>query len=379
MSSAFTIFFDCHPMDSGFQGTTTYLAGVINALPAAAAQHAPALDLKIICAAQTKESVARHVKVDFEFVPIKYGFLQRNFIDIPRALRRTGANLVVSQYVRPFFSPCPTMSVIHDVLFLDYPESFSWSYRTVRRLLFGWAARNSTIVSTVSDYSAKRIGNHFGIDASEILVSPNAVDPVFFHTATKPAETATTGPIRLLSVSRLERRKRHEWGIAAVESLVAEGIDSELTIVGSGEGAYADELRAMIGDARTTRGLKIKLKSNVGFSDLVTEYANCDVFLFPSEAEGFGIPVIEAAAAGKPCVCSNGSALAELEPHFCGVSFPPGDIPAFLAAVQKVVTNLDHYSAVAKAQREAVAVAFNWKEAAKKYVAVLNNLKEETS
>ena len=237
------VLFDCHTFDVGWQGTTTYLAGLINALPAVVSQRAPNINLQIICAAKSQESINRFINVDFDFEPIRTGFIARNLIDIPLVSRRCGANLVVSQYVRPFFSVCPTLCVIHDVLFLDFPESFSLKYRIIRKIFFTWSAKNSNFVSTVSQYSAKQISHHLGIRQDTILVISNAVDPAFLNR--QNTSEPDNKNFRLLSVSRLERRKRHEWGIYALEALASRGITASYTIVGTGNDMYSKELHTL--------------------------------------------------------------------------------------------------------------------------------------
>ena len=379
MGKEVRIFFDCHSFDTGRQGTTTYLGGVLNALPAVAARLAPDIDLKLICAAQDEARVRSQVNVEFDFVPIRTGFVRSNLRDIPVALRRTGADLAVSQYVRPFISPCPTMSIIHDVLFLDYPESFSWSYRAIRKQMFRWSAHRSTFLSTVSRYSAERISANFGIPMSDILIIPNAVDREFRFAARKGLLEFPTTPVRLLSVSRLERRKRHEWGIYAMDALAEDGIKSELTIVGGGDGVYAEDLRNAIEEARMKRGLQISTKSDLSVADLIAEYVRADIFLFPAEAEGFGIPVIEAAAVGTPCVISTGGALAEFEDHFCGVSFPSDDLEAFITGIRSVTTNLPKFREGALANRQHVSETYTWEAAAEGYVNVIRHLEAATT
>ncbi len=369
MTRPFRILFDAHTFDTGWQGTTTYLAGVVNALPEAMERLAPGQKTEIFCAAATETLISQAISVPFTFVPIRTGFVARNTIDLPKAAAEIGADLVVSQYVRPFRSPCPTLSVIHDVLFLDYPESFSWRYRKTRGALFGWSARRSTKVATVSRYSAERIAAHFGIPSASILLTPNSVDPVFVN-AVRPTASQTQRPLKLLSVSRLEQRKRHEWGIRAVENLSQAGISAEYLIIGGGEGPYADRLKAEVAAAKAA-GLSVEIKDSVPFADLVSAYASADLFLCPSESEGFGIPVIEAAAAGTPCVVSNGGALAEFEGAFVGQSFVAGDMEGFLAAVRKVAANIDTYLEQAAAKRRAVADRYQWSSVADVYAATI--------
>lgn len=364
MGKKLTVFVDGHSFDTKWQGTTSFLQGILNAMPAAMQKVAPDVDLRLFCSAEREANIRPHITTPFEFVPVRPGFLRRNTVDIPRALRAIGANLVISQYVRPFFAPCPTLSVIHDVLFLDLPNSFSWKYRTARRLLFGWSARHSTFVSTVSHYSAKRIEAHFGIPANAIQVIPNAVNPAFLAAADQPRSPPP--PLRLISVSRLEKRKRHEWGIAAQEALAGKGIDSEFQIIGAGGGDYAEGLLAELAAARQ-RGIKVENRSDLPLTDLVEAYSQSSFFIFPAEAEGFGIPVIEAAAAGLPGVISDGGALAEFKGQIAGEFFAAGDKAAFIAAVLRVAKNLPGYREKAHALRPQVGQAYSWDFAAERY------------
>ena len=369
----FRILFDAHTFDTGWQGTTTYLTGLLNALPEAVSRALPGTDLQITCAAASEAAIRDTVSVPFDFVPIRSSFAVRNAVDLPRAAQVIGVDLVVSQYVRPFRVPCATLSVIHDVLFLDYPESFSWKYRTLRRTLFGWSARNSTYVAAVSAYSADRIAAHFGTDAADILLTPNAVDPVFLA---EPAPAKAPGaPLSLLSVSRLEQRKRHEWGIHALDRLAEAGIAARYAVIGGGGGDYAHRLRADI-DAARARGLDVELRSGVPFPDLVAAYAAADIFLCPSEAEGFGIPVIEAAAAGAPCVVSDGGALAEFDGHYVGREFPADSLEAFLQATTEVAQDIDTLRAAARANRDAVDHRYRWSKVADTYADVIRDILE---
>jgi len=364
----FSIFFDCHTFDIGWQGTTTYLAGIINSLHKAVEIKAPNLDLNIICAANDKAAVDRYLDVNYKFEKIRTNFIPRNTIDIPYAVYKTNPDLVVSQYVRPFFSSRPTLSIIHDVLFLDYPDNFSWLYRFSRKFLFGWSARKSNHISTVSTYSAERIAYHLGVNKNKIIVIPNAVNPAFINN--KRIRNTNDTTFQLLSVSRLERRKRHEWGIDALDALSNKGIRAAYTIIGSGDDAYAQELNAAVREARK-RGLNVEIKSGLALSELVQEYSDADLFICPSVAEGFGIPLIEAAAAGIPCVSTSGGALAELGEEFAGCMVSPEDHTGFINAVCEIESNKDFNRNIAVEKKKLVVENYNWGRAAEAYIDVI--------
>jgi len=358
---------DCHTFDVGPQGTTTFLAGVLNALPGVSAQTGGP-DVKLFCAARSYEAVERFLTVPFHYVPMTGGFVRRNAVALPRLARETDADWVVSQYVRPFRVNARTASVIHDVLFLDFPALFGWSYRAIRRVTFGWAARHSDAVITVSNYSRDRIAHHFGRPASAIDVVYNAVGNQFIERAAAQAYSERApGPLRLLMVSRLERRKRQDWCIVAAVRLAGEGCDVVLDLVGTGHDAYADEVRAL---AAANPGI-IRLRERIDDEALVAIYNKADLFLFPSECEGFGIPVIEAAALGLPCLVADNTALKELRPAFVGPSFTGSSAEELANAVRATLADIDTLRRNARAMGARVPALYNWNEAARQMLASL--------
>lgn len=359
------LLFDCHTFDVGPQGTSTFLAGLLNALPTAAA--ARGRSLSMVCAAQHADRVRRFVHVPHRYEPIEKGFLARNLIGLPR-LAGGGIDAVVSQYVRPFRSRAATVSVIHDVLFLDYPALFGWRYRTSRRLLFGWAARNSDAVITVSDYSRERIAHHFRLPLDRIDVVPNAV--AVSAPVAEAAAPSNDGVVRLLYVSRFEPRKRQSWCVEAARTLAATGRRVELTLVGHAQGDYADSVREQVG-ALPAGGPTVRIASDVSDADLDRLYATTDLFLFPSECEGFGIPVIEGAAHGVPGVVSANTAMRELASHFAGIATEASDAGQFAAAVLEAVERLPAHRAAAAAQAPLTRARFRWDAVAAGFLDVL--------
>lgn len=363
------LLFDCHTFDKEFQGTSTFLAGLINALPSAVAKFNVVIDLDIHCASQNSNLIAEFIKVPFTFHQINTGFIRRNILDIPRLARKINADQVISQYVRPLWVPKHSVAIIHDLLFLDFPDQFSFKYKVSRRFLFGLSAYFSSKVFTVSEYTRGRIASIYKFDRERIGILPNAIDASLLKSVKINGTAASKKPVQLLYVSRLEKRKRHEWCVRAYEDLRKEGRDVQLTLIGGGGGDYANRLRQQLADLSAKHGGRLAHLEGISQARLLSAYADADVFLYPSLGEGFGIPVIEAAAQGVPCVVTDGSALSELDAFYAGASFKPDNYCQFLQRIRHIIKHLQLYKAAAHNNISNVTGYFSWEVTAQRFVA----------
>lgn len=355
------ILFDCHTLVGPPQGTTSFLAGLINALPSQFKKLNIPGDLILICAASSKEAVDKYIQVPYQFLAISDSFLIRNIFQIPYFQGVLKVDYVVSQYVRPLYSSAKTISIIHDVLFLDYPEYFNWRYSFSRWALFGLSAKFSDYIFSVSRYSSDRLLVHYGV--KDVPILSNAVSTDFLEK--KPAlPLQSKSPYSLLYVSRFESRKRQTWCIRLIKDLLDAGEDVYLTLVGSTVDAYHVEfLNALLVEPDYVKQ-RIVLRENISRSELLEIYSDTSIFLFPSVAEGFGIPVIEAAAMGIPCVVSSGSALDELSAHFSGAYFESYSYENFFQVVLKVINDFENFAVNAYIKSKAISENFNWDNAA---------------
>lgn len=354
------LLFDGHTFDMEPQGTSTFLAGLVNALPSVAAKHFPNISLKIHCAASDNHNVSSYINVPYTFQCIQTGFLSRNLLGLPRLSRHLKADVMVSQYVRPFWVHKNAVTVIHDLLFIDFPKQFSLKYRISRAILFGISAKFSDLVFTVSEYSKERIAHIYRIDPEIIGILPNAVTSTTKEQILNSDKSKSPHLINLLYVSRLEPRKRYEWCLRAFEDLRLESCDISLTFVGRGSGDYAIALKKLLDQKTTMHGSRLIHLEGISQEDLNLTYANTDVFLFPSIGEGFGIPVIEAAAHGLPCVVTDSTALSELSDYYVGKKFEPENYLQFLNALKDVIDNLPIYKTRAQMNAKKVVDHFSW-------------------
>ncbi len=113
----------------------------------------------------------------------------------------------------------------------------------------------------------------------------------------------------MLFVGTLEPRKNLRRLVAAMAVLTENGVGVPLVVAGAGEwGAVRSEID---GDPRTS-AVDIRFLGAVSDADLRGLYASAQVFAYPSEREGFGLPVAEAMAQGTAVVTSRGTSTEEV-------------------------------------------------------------------
>ncbi len=166
--------------------------------------------------------------------------------------------------------------------------------------------QRATAVTSISDFTARKIIDVQGVAPARIKVIPCVITSEWLHANGNGAQThRPAGAQRiLLAVGRLDARERHKGldeVILALPQLTR--IVPELVFVIAGDGDDRDRLEQL---ART-RGLshRVIFKGAVSDEELVELYKNCDVFLMPSSQEGFGIVFLEAMAFKKPVIGGN--------------------------------------------------------------------------
>lgn len=302
---------DAHCFDSArHEGTNTYLKGIYNQVP----ELAP--DLEIVFAGadldRLRENFPSLPNTSFVQTPVQKR-LGRILKVFPALIDKLHPDFAHFQYIAPPGISCRKIVTLHDLLFMDYPDLFPFFYRNIRSVAFRRSAKSADILLTVSQYSKERIAARFGIDPDCIGVTPNAPAPEFFHPDREKAlETARKNGVRpyLLTVARVEPRKNHAAIIRAFRDMKLAEKGYDLVMAGPVSipvPELAAELASLDGETRK-RVHQIVPRSQ---EELRLWYAGARLFLFPSLAEGFGIPPLEAAASQIPVICNNATALAD--------------------------------------------------------------------
>lgn len=208
-------------------------------------------------------------------------------------------------------------------------------------------------ISEESRDSLTRYWQWLGVtDHPPVIALPLGVDPVQRVAAPIPALSTAT-PV-VLSVGTLEGRKNHLALLEACEQLWTQNRKFELRVIGHVNaetgGAALARLRAL-----QTAGRPLRYDGPATDEQISTAYAECGFTVYPSIAEGFGLPVIESLARGKPCICSGKGALGEITRGGGCVALQSLDASAVAAGIAGL---LQAPAALATLSREAARRSF---------------------
>jgi len=208
------------------------------------------------------------------------------------------------------------------------------------RLLFltRFAAQRADHVLTVSEFAMADIIDRYGVDASRITVTPNAVDRDVF----RPLGDAAREIVRRLGldaeyflfVGELQPRKNARVLVEAYARLRARGRRDHHLVLAGRLGWSSGKLFRLVRD-RELDGF-VHHVGEMGPAALAGLYSAATALVVPSLYESFGLPVLEAMSCGCPVVSSNAAAL----PEVCGgaaLQFDPRDPDALADQLERVV------------------------------------------
>jgi len=305
------LFADAHVFDQEYQGSRTFIKELYTRL-------AGKPGIQLFLGAYDTD----HLREEFVTIPdinfIKYkrrSSLRRLLFNLPSILQEWGIDWAHFQYMVPPVKKCRYIVTTHDVIFEDYPDEFTRSYRLTKKLLYRHGAKLADILTTVSEFSRISIEKHLGIPKEKTVIIPNGVSEKFFQPYDKQRSKAHISlrygvDRHILYVSRFEPRKNHAILLKAWLDLELYKKGIWLVMLGH-RSLRVEEFDNMVRQLPEAIRSFIFMSDSIDDNDLLEFYRSADLFVYPSKAEGFGISPLEAAALKVPVICSNQSAMKE--------------------------------------------------------------------
>jgi len=300
-------------------------------------------------------------------------------VELAMKLRQDRPDLVHAQYTAPLACPVPVVVSVHDVSFLVHPEYFPKLRALQLRLTVARTIRSAARIPTVSDFSRDSIIEAYGEScAHKIVVVPNAaasgLRPVSRESATAAVRTCfhIAKPF-ILTVGDLQPRKNHIGLIAAFAELVRAypQLSHQLVLAGK-DTWFSPKVREVARQSGVAD--RIQFVGYVSDEDLLHLYNACDLFVFPSFYEGFGLPVLEAMACGRAVACSGTSSIPEVADS-AAIMFDPNSLSAMVSAMADLLRDAELRTRMERLGLQR-ASRFSWRTAAQQTLEVYREVAE---
>lgn len=227
-----------------------------------------------------------------------------------------------------------------------------------------WFQRNALLragrVVAISQEMESRV-LEAGVPPERVCRIPNGIDTKRYRPVSAQERRELRSRLRIpqertvvLFVGRLSRAKGVVMLMESWPEIVRRHPQLCLLMVGSGEGSW-DDCEEHVREFVRSHGLQEAVMF-AGHSDRADEYMQAaDMFLFPSEYEGFGLSVAEALSCALPAVLSSVGAAPQLVEHGRnGFLFPAKNAPAMIEAVEECLAQRERWNAIGLAAREAM-------------------------
>jgi glycosyltransferase involved in cell wall biosynthesis len=296
---------------------------------------------------------------DYESHPAGEWFM--NFA-VPRIARRLGCRVVWGPAFQIPWLPARAAKIvsIHDTLAFEHPEYLPSRFARYLRAVVRLSVARADAVLCHTNAAADSIRRLFPRAGDRIRVIPHAVDPLFRAGVTgRPSSLGEDDEPYVLALGGGDPRKNTELAVAATARLAQAGRARLRTVVVGGVSRQSDDSGVL------------RLPC-VPRDELARLFRGAELFIFPTFAEGFGMPVLEAMACGCPVAASDTSVVREVADD-AAVYFDPRDAVSAARAMSSILDSAELRGRLVAAGAQRTA-AWSWDDAARKFLQLAGQL-----
>ena len=257
-------------------------------------------------------------------------------------------------FTAPLFCGCPQVTVFHDLQHKRHREYFRWFDLPFWEFFLYWSAQVSRLLLADSRATAADLLQFYRLPESKVRVAPLGVDPIFFDLARRRRPEPF-----LLAVSTLHPHKNLDGLLRAFAEFRVSHPGFKLVVCGM-HGFFTGPLHELRDSLRL--GDSVEFPGWIPREDLHELYAKAWAFIYPSLFEGFGLPILEALAAGVPSACSDIEPLSGIAGD-AALQFDPRNQEAMVESMRRIATDEALRMRLAEAGPRRAA-QFSWKATA---------------
>lgn len=209
-------------------------------------------------------------------------------------------------------SSVKTVVTIHDLLYLDFPQDYPWVDRQIYHFKTKRAVQQADHIVAISETTKRELVERLNVEESKISVIYQSCRPAFFAQLNDGLRDDLIQKIGikrpfLLCVSTFSNRKDQEVLIRAFHK---SGFHRQMDLVLVGASShYRSKMKNLAKDLGIEQA--VIFPDNLGDTAVLALYHACYFVVYPSKKEGFGIPVLEGIACGKPVIVRAGTSCQE--------------------------------------------------------------------
>ena len=275
----------------------------------------------------------------------------------------------------PTLPAVPTVLTVHDLSFVRVSDSASPALKQYLDVVVPRSVSRATHILADSQATADDLISFYGVSSKKISVLLSGVNSKFSQDISSKVLMTTRKKYILddfpyiFTVGTVQPRKNYIRLIQSLAQLHSKGIDIHLVIAG-GKGWLDNPIYKAIDDNHMRDFVHF-----IGFADdedLPALYKNATCLAFPSLYEGFGLPVLEAMAAGIPVLTSNVSSLPEVAGD-AAITVDPYDLEAITDGLQRLILDTELRNTLIQ-KGLARAQQFTWEKSARQLLGIYQDL-----